>query len=147
MTARIIPRAMPLPDAKGVIADMALALAAGVLFAALAYYCIELTRSDGRIASIWLPNAFAVAFLLRLRLRRPMSLVAAMWTGNVVANLLQGDSVAHALSLSAANMVEIVIATLLTRRLCGGDPQMDYTHDLGRFALAAGPGADRKCLP
>ncbi|WP_369026849.1 MASE1 domain-containing protein [Qipengyuania sp. RANM35] len=118
--------------------QIAIAGVACIGFTAFAYFSIDLTRSGGRIASIWLPNALAVAFLLRFRMRTEWAILVAMGAGNVAANLLQGDDLGHALMLSSANLLEIVIATRLSRHWCKGAPQMDDTGDLLRFSLAAG---------
>lgn len=116
----------------------AIALAACLVFSALAYFSIDLSRGGGRIAAIWLPNAFAVAFLLRFRLSSEWLVLVAMGAGNVAANLMQGDALAHALLLSGANLLEIGIATHLTRHLCKGAPRMEDTGDLLNFWVAAG---------
>ena len=110
-------------------------------FASCAYLSIELTRGSGRVAVIWLPNALMVAILLRFRLRNEPLALAGSFLGNVIANLLVGDSPATAAALATANSVEIVIAVYLVRYWCGRHPRMDDTHDLMRFFLGAGLAA------
>ena len=109
-----------------------------LLFGILAYISIELARGDGRIAALWLPNALAVALLLRFKPPSEPVLLMALYAGNFAANLAAGDAVFHAVVFSAANTIEIVIALTVTRRWCSRAPQMDDIGDLSRFAMAAG---------
>ncbi|MEZ5694656.1 MAG: hypothetical protein R3D99_12675, partial [Altererythrobacter sp.] len=62
----------------GTVRRIAGLLAAGALFGLLAWCAIELTCGDGRIAMVWIPNAVAVAFLLRIRVRSESALLAAL---------------------------------------------------------------------
>ncbi|MBX7532515.1 MASE1 domain-containing protein [Qipengyuania sp. 1XM1-15A] len=112
--------------------------AAFLAFAALAYLSIDLTRGEGRIAVVWLPNALAVAFLLRPTAPHEPALFAAMFVGNVLANTAVGDSLVTAASLALANSAEIWLAVILVRRWCGNRPDMSNTHDLARFMICAG---------
>ena len=129
------------PSNSSRLRTLGVAAIAGIGFAALAYLCIDMTRNGGRIAAIWLPNALAVAILLRFRLPQEWIFLLAMGTGNLAANLLQGDALLHAFLLASANLLEITIATLLTRHLCGGSPRMEDTGDLLNFSLATGCAA------
>ena len=113
-------------------------LAGCVAFAVLAYLSISLTRGDGRIAVIWLPNALAVAFLMRFSVPKEKLLLAAMFAGNILTNLLVGDAAFQALIFALANSVEIIAAVALVRHWCGTRPDMSDTHDLGSFMVAAG---------
>ena len=107
-------------------------------FALLAYLSIVLTRGEGRIAVVWLPNALAVAFLLRVRVPQEMAFLVAMYGGNLAANLVVGDGLPTAATFALANSVEIWIAVTLVRRWCGASPNMSDTHDLARFIIGAG---------
>lgn len=112
---------------------------AGLLaFAALAYVSIELTRGDGRIAVVWLPNALAVALLLRRTVPHEPILLAAMFLGNILANTAVGDGIVTATSLALANLVEIWLAVTLVRSWCGRRPDMSNTRDLASFMIGAG---------
>ncbi|MBX7527796.1 ATP-binding protein [Qipengyuania vesicularis] len=115
----------------------ALALSVFLTFGLLAYVSIELTRNSGRIASIWLPNALAVAFLLRTSLGSDRLVLAACLLGNLAANLFVGDPVHFALTLAVANSVEVMLAVFLVRQWCGARPDMANIADLTRFMLAA----------
>ncbi len=116
---------------------VAIHIGAAMAFFALAYVSIDFARNDGRIAAIWLPNAVAVATLLRFRFEQFRSLIGAIFVGNVAANLASGDPIAQALLLASANAVEIAIAVWLTRRWCGRQPIMEDIDDLCRFAVAS----------
>ncbi|QZD96270.1 ATP-binding protein [Qipengyuania gelatinilytica] len=119
-------------------ARLAYPLIALLAFAALAYVSIDLTRGEGRIAVVWLPNALAVAFLLRRKVPHEPALFIAMFLGNVLANFIVGDAVLTAAALALANSAEIWLAVALVRRWCGNRPDMSDTYDLSRFILAAG---------
>ncbi len=113
-------------------------VAAALAFFVLAYMSIDFARNEGRIAAIWLPNAVAVAILLRFRFEQFRSIIAAIFVGNVAANLASGDPMAQALLLASANGAEIAVAVWLTRRWCGRQPIMNDIDDLRRFSLASG---------
>ena len=108
-----------------------------IAFALLAYASIELTRGSGRIAIVWLPNAIAVAVLLRLHIVHERWFLAALFAGNASANLLVGDTLATALVLSCANITEIIVAIAIVRRLAGLRPRMADTRDLLWFVFGA----------
>ena len=136
-------RTLTLPSkAEGPSASLArvaaLHVTAALAFFALAYVSIDFARSEGRIAAIWLPNAVAVAALLRFRFEQFRSIIGAIFVGNVGANLASSDPLGQALLLAIANAVEIAIAVWLTRRWCGRHPIMDDIDDLHRFAVASG---------
>lgn len=115
---------------------------AAALFGVLAFYCIELTRGDGRIAAIWLPNAFAVALLLRPRhTRREVPLLTAIWLGMAIAAHLAGEAAPNAAALATCNLLEIALALILTRRLCGRHVRMDRAGHLVNFIACAGVAA------
>ena len=109
----------------------------GFLFGALAFVGMEWTREGGEIPVVWLPNALAIAYLLRAEHAREDTFVFALWAGNCTANLLQGDAAIMAAALAFANAVEIAIAVLLTRRLAGARPDMRELSELMLFAFAA----------
>ncbi|WP_226700116.1 ATP-binding protein [Qipengyuania gaetbuli] len=106
-------------------------------FALLAYASIDLTRGSGRIAVVWLPNAIAVAILLRARLSSERLFLLALFAGNFVANRLVGDDTFTALTLSLANIVEIRIAVEVVRKLAGPRPCMGDAGELMRFVFGA----------
>ena len=118
--------------------DLLVLFAIATTYAALAVAGIVLTREEGRIAAVWLPNAFLLAALLRPGARRDLDIFAAGFVANMAANAIVGDSGLHALMLSSANSVEVAVACFGTRRLCGRDFDVTRLKALARFMLAAG---------
>lgn len=108
-------------------------LAGGVLFGLLAFASVELTRADSRIAAVWIPNALAVAALLRYRVASAHLFILTLWAGNTAANFVGGDDLANAAELAACNAMEILLAVWLTRRWCGESPDMQDFRQLARF--------------
>ncbi|WP_395000099.1 ATP-binding protein [Sphingomonas sp.] len=102
----------------------------------LAWGGISLTRSTGRIASVWLANGLAVAVLLRhAPADRPLLILAGL-IGNVAANVFVGDQAGTALWLSACNTIEIVTVILAMGQ--GFLPRDHFSGAaLGRFLVAA----------
>ncbi|WP_394729989.1 ATP-binding protein [Altererythrobacter sp. GH1-8] len=121
----------------GAGATLFICLCGALVFGSLAWISLEFTRLDSRIAAVWIPNAVAVAILLRFTFKREQLLILAMWVGNSIANLLGGDSVGAAAALAACNAIEIQIALSLTRALCGPRPDMLDISQMTRFILAA----------
>ena len=122
----------------GLARSAIIAVTGGILFGCLAYASIELSRGSGRIAAVWVPNALAIAYLLRGR--RPLEplLYLCLFAGNVAANFFVGDPVPKGLALSSANSVEIFLAVTLVRRFCGPVPDMKDIRHLITVALLAG---------
>ncbi|GAA4647666.1 hypothetical protein GCM10023115_56280 [Pontixanthobacter gangjinensis] len=113
-------------------------LIAAILFGVIAFAAIELTRGNGRIAMVWIPNAIAVAILLRWKVRHEAVFLLMMWAGNVSANLLAGDAPEIAAALAFCNAIEISVALALTRRFTGRHPDMRRIDDLMQFVFFAG---------
>ncbi|WP_128891811.1 MASE1 domain-containing protein [Erythrobacter sp. HKB08] len=132
------PAGLSFPPLASLVQAAAVALAVGALFGVLAHLSIEFTRGSGRIAMVWIPNAIAVACLLRFSLRYEPMVLGAMWAGNFGANLLTGDPGWNALILSSANSLEIVASLFLARRFIGESPDMRRVGDLMRFVGLAG---------
>ena len=129
----------------GVIATGALdrraivvALYGGLGFLVLGLLCLSLSRSDAALASVWLPNAAAVALLLLARLRNEIPAYAAIALASISANMLAELPPVSAMVFSTANIVEIALVTWLTRRGCRGVPNMTSLAHLGRFLQNGG---------
>lgn len=129
------------PVQLSIPAYAAIAMAGAAMFGLLAYVGIEFTRHEGRFAAVWLPNAIAVAFLLRSSLPREGAFVFALWTGNVIANLMAGDSLFRAAGLAGCNAAEIITALVLTRKFVSHRPDMLRLEDLAKFGALAGIAA------
>jgi two-component system, sensor histidine kinase len=117
------------------------AIVVGTAFGALAHASIALTRDGGPIGAVWLPNALALAGLLRLVAAREPLLLGAMWLGNAFAAYVAGDSALTAATLASCNLLEIAIALILIRRLCGPRAQVERIDHLARMLACAGLAA------
>jgi len=104
-----------LPDRRALM----LAIALFVVVAGTAYVCMVFPREQGRIAPIWLANAWVVAALLRSPTRHWPLLAVFGALGDMAANLLAGDAPGLGLGLAACNLLEIVACAWLVRRSCG----------------------------
>jgi PAS domain S-box-containing protein len=127
----------PLSSAR-VLRDLSLIVAVGMLFGALAYLGIMLTREQSRIAALWLPNAVLTALLLRKRQGGDPGYIGAAFLANIAANLIGGDPLDNAIGLSVCNSLEIVLVVHLVRRLCAAQPDMMNLRHLITFALIGG---------
>ncbi len=110
----------------------------GVLFGLLSWISIELTRGEGRIAAIWVPNAMLVAVLLRGRGWIDVRFLPYAWLGNVLADLAAGDSMARAAALSSINTIEIALVWIVLTLAGTPRPDMANRAQLIRFSLVAG---------
>ena len=110
----------------------------GVLFGLLAWTSMVLTRYEGRIAAIWVPNAMLAAVLLRGRGRIDLRFFPYAWLANVIANLSVGDSLARAAGLSSTNSIEIGLVWALLTLAGTPRPVMSRLPDLLKFTVIAG---------
>jgi PAS domain S-box-containing protein len=115
-----------------------LILMIGVLVGALALAGVMLTREHGRIAALWLPNAVLTAILLRRRHGSDHGYILAGLAGNIIANLIAGDTLDRAAGLSICNSLEMLLVTWGTRWLCGRFPDMSDLGHLMKFSLIGG---------
>ncbi|MEL6738247.1 MAG: histidine kinase dimerization/phospho-acceptor domain-containing protein, partial [Pseudomonadota bacterium] len=122
------------PDPRSLIG----AVVGAALYFTLACLSISLSRFDTGLATIWLPSAGAVAFLLRMRFANELAFYAAAFPASLAANTLNGTAVDTALVFSLANMVNVALVTGLTRRSCGHSPDMSDLATLARFVLIGG---------
>lgn len=140
MATRLLPAktsgkwADVLPDWRSLMA----AVTGFAAFGILAYLSIELTRGAGRIAVVWLPNAIAVAAMLRISVKHEWLFLAGLFAGNLTANLAVGDAFVTGIVLSVANLTEIALAVFLVRKFAGPRPRMEESRDLLQFFLSAG---------
>lgn len=96
-----------------------LAIAAGFVVYILAWFGIELTRSTGRIASLWLSNAVLLAAALKVAPRQWAPILVLGYFGNITANLQAGDDPLLAGLLTACNLLEVLVAASLVVRFAG----------------------------
>ncbi len=109
-----------------------------VVFAALAVLSLELSRFGGALAKIWLPNAVAVAFLLRARLNNEILLLAAIFVSGFVGNFSPEFPIHQPLVFAAANIVDIASIVFLVRLGCGLRPDMTNLEHLAKIVLIGG---------
>ncbi len=122
------------PDIRSLV--VAPASAAG--FLALGLACLSLSRFDLTLASVWLPNAAAVALLLCARLRNELPTYIGIAIAGLAANLLGGNPALTSAVYAVANVADIALVTWLTRRYCGPQPDMTDPGDVGRFVAIGG---------
>ena len=106
-------------------------------FGGLAYLSASLARVEGRVAAVWLPNAVLLALLLRRRMKSDWILIVGGLVGNIAANRLVGDSIAHAAGLSLANAIEIAVAWKAFAHFTSRAPDMTDFEHLTRFCVVA----------
>jgi signal transduction histidine kinase len=106
-----------------------LALAGGYYGAAKLGY--ELEFSGPVAAIVWLPAGVGIAFLSLGGLR--------LWPGVLIGDLLANDyavlPLGSALGQTAGNMAEVLVASLLIRRLVARDPPLDSLSGIARLVV------------
>ncbi|MBB3992123.1 PAS domain S-box protein [Croceicoccus naphthovorans] len=142
--------------ARPSIAQQLHTFAAAVLIATGLVLLSLAVPHSGIFAALWLPNAVLVGLALVMPWNRFPALLAGAGLGLMAGELIGAVPVGIASILTAANLTEIAVAVMLTRRLSG--LQVDFT-DPARFfrfvgalllaaiasaliATAAGPQAD-----
>ena len=111
-------------------------------YAALALVSIALFQFEDGVAGIWLPNAFAVAIVLRNPSLRFAYSTAAVAVGCIAANLLAGASPANSLFYAAANVTTVLIETMLIRKAFGDrSPVIGNARDYLLMMAAGGVAA------
>ncbi|PKP90503.1 MAG: hypothetical protein CVT75_11215 [Alphaproteobacteria bacterium HGW-Alphaproteobacteria-14] len=119
-------------------ASLLAAIIGGPAFLALAWVSLLLALPDTHISPVWLPNACAVAFLLRAQLRNEIPFLLAAFAAGLAANALVKLPDHVALVFALANVVEIIAVLVLTRRVVRGQSDMNQLPDLARFVWAGG---------
>ena len=137
---RTRPRAAP-ARLSGLLANRHVSYLVGVVALAVLYRGVAeigyALNFAGPVAAIaWLPVGVGIAFLYLGGLR--------YWPGVLIGDLLANDYVAlplgSALGQTFGNLLEVLAATLLLRRLVpGGDP-LGSVAGLGRMLVAVGVG-------
>jgi PAS domain S-box-containing protein len=114
------------------------ALAGGAIYLLLACLSLLAARAGDVVTSVWLPNAFLVALLLRLRIANELPLLATSFAASLAANAIGQLPFQISLVYSAANIVEVVVVLALTRAPGRRAPDMTRLSDLARFVWAGG---------
>ncbi len=111
---------------------------AGGGFLAIACLSLVLGGTGEAVSPIWLPNACAVAVLLRARLGNEVPFLVACFAASLAANGAAAQPDMVALVFSLANLLEIVAVLALTRAAGRRAPDMTRLDDLARFVWAGG---------
>ena len=119
-------------------ASLYAALIGGAAYLALACISLLLARAGDTVSPIWLPNACAAAFLLRVRVGNEWPFFAAALAASLAANGVAQLPDHIALMFSLANVAEIIIVVALTRQNRQSRPDMTRLGDLARFVWAGG---------
>lgn len=114
------------------------ALAALLLTCALTIPSLLLARYHPAIAPLWFANAAAAALLLRFPTLSDRVILPAVGAGFVVSYLAVDYPLVRTLGLSASNLVEIVVALVLMRRVGGRDPIVHSPRYIALFMVLAG---------
>jgi len=77
---------------------------------------LTISRQAGNIATLWPPNGMLVAALLLSSRGRWRDIIVAGAIGSIVANILNGNGIVAASSITLANLVEAYIAAAIIRR-------------------------------
>ncbi|MBV7265103.1 ATP-binding protein [Erythrobacter ani] len=107
-------------------------------FFLLATLSLSLSKFDSTLASVWLPNAAAVAFMMRARLANEVPFYICVFIASLCANSVAGTTFGMSTVFSVANIVDIALVTGLTRRACGHRPDMTHLPHLTSFVWAGG---------
>ena len=111
-------------------------VAAGVAVCALAWMSISLTWG-GRAAAIWPANAVILACLLRAPMSRWPAFLISGLLGNMLGDMLSGDGLLTAATLSLCNSAEIIGCAVGLRRLAGHQLNLSRNRHLIIFAALA----------
>ena len=108
------------------------------LYFALASFSLALSSFDSILATVWLPSAGAVAFLLCARLPNEVPFLIAAFVASFTANLIHGSGVNVSFVFSIANFANVTCVIWLTRRSSGPRPDMSHLPTLASFVFAGG---------
>ena len=86
---------------------------------------------------LWTANAVLLAALLQLPCRQALPVLAACVAINLASNAVRGDPLPFLIGNAALNLLQVLLATLLARRVCGAALDMRRPTRLFRFAFLA----------
>ena len=131
--SRQIASGGPVGMSAGLLALLAIAVFASVVGG------VTLTFFTGRIAAVWLANAFIVVFLMKTPMRVWPAVLAVSSAANLAADFACHDTVTTAAVFTLCNIAE-VLAVAVPLRWLGLDNQIARPKALAAFyALAFGP--------
>ncbi len=132
---RLVTASKSVPTGRWGSPILALLIGAAA-FGLLAFLSLTFAREAGRVASIWPANGAILALILLRPRKERWWLIGGGLIGNVVADMLMGDTGAVALGLALANAIEIgLAAVLLTWK--GRTVDLGRIRELFRFGLIA----------
>ncbi|WP_292123001.1 response regulator [Brevundimonas sp.] len=86
---------------------------------------------------MWPANAIVLAALLQLRRHEARGVLIGCTLLNLAGNILRGDAPLFVVTNVTLNLLQVVVAALLARRLCGAALDMRRPKRLFRFAVGA----------
>ncbi|KEO89195.1 hypothetical protein EH31_14270 [Erythrobacter longus] len=134
--SRISVRALLAPFAYARAWKYGLGLALAYFLAAI--LCLSIARFDATLASVWPPNAIAIAVLFLARLRGELPVFVGIAVASLAANMASGTPFIMALAFTGGNVACIFLVTRLTRRRCGAVPDLSDLSHLGHFLQYGG---------
>ncbi|WP_054530955.1 PAS domain S-box protein [Erythrobacter sp. SG61-1L] len=129
---------IPEREGRGFVAVSARVAFVALAFGLLAWHGITLTRDVGRIAALWLPNAFLVVMILRRPWQHALRFVVPCFFANAAVGFLVGDHTVQAFGLALANSVEIMLVYFGVRRVAGPRPDLSDFRTLAWFSGIGG---------
>jgi len=114
------------------------ALCGGVIYLAVAILSLRLADAGESVSQIWLANACAAGFLLRIRLRCELPVLFACFAASLASNVVQQMPDPIAVLFSLANVAEITAVLVIARGAAKVQPDMTRLVDLARFVWAGG---------
>lgn len=91
--------------------------ALALVYFLLALFSLAVSRSEGGIALLWLPDSVAIAWLYHRARDHFGSHVLAIFCANVLANMAFESSLLYAVGYGLAHLIEIILMVLLVRRM------------------------------
>ncbi len=113
-------------------------LCAGLLYFIAAVTTLQFTSNGHDVAPVWPANAVLLALLLSARRPRWRDVLGPGLIANLAANLLTRGALWGPLLYGLCNLCEVMIATLLLRRVVGASGLLSTPATVRRFILAAG---------
>ncbi|WP_298159219.1 response regulator [Brevundimonas sp.] len=86
---------------------------------------------------IWPANGILLAAFLQLHRRKAITVLAVCFAVNLASNIVRGDPMPFLWLNAVMNIVEVVIAGVLARRVCGAALDLRRPRRLAFFAIAA----------
>lgn len=86
---------------------------------------------------MWPANAVLLAAVLQLPRREARGVLVGCVLLNIVSNVVRGDSALFVVTNAGLNLLQVAVATLLVRRLCGAALDMRRPKRLFRYAASA----------